>query len=72
MAMNLGKFGEMVRPGEAWHAAVHEGCKDLHGRATEQQQSGKPPLWGVIPALDSLYFVLQKRLKYWEDLHTGI
>ena len=23
MAMNLGKFGEMVRPGEAWHAAVH-------------------------------------------------
>ena len=26
--MNLGKFQEMVRDREAWHAAVHGGCKE--------------------------------------------
>ena len=26
MNMNLGKFGEMVRDKEAWHAAVHAGA----------------------------------------------
>ena len=44
MNMNLGKFQEMVRAREAWRAAVHEGCKDLHEWVTEQQQSGKTPL----------------------------
>ena len=28
MDMNLGKLREMVRNREAWHAAVHWGCKE--------------------------------------------
>ena len=28
MDMNLGKLQEMVRSREAWHAAVHWGCKE--------------------------------------------
>ena len=29
MDMNLGKFWEMVKDREAWHAAVHEVAKSL-------------------------------------------
>ena len=43
MAMNLGKFGEMVRPGEAWHAAVREGCKaSMDGRLNNSKAASLP------------------------------
>ena len=34
MSMSLSQLWEIVKVREAWHAAVHGGCKDL---ATEQQ-----------------------------------
>ena len=37
MDMNLGKFQEMVRDGEAWHAAVHGVTRVRHDLVTEQQ-----------------------------------
>ena len=36
--MNLGKFREMMRDREAWHAAVHGLQRAGHDWATEQQQ----------------------------------
>ena len=38
MHMNLGKFQEMVRDREAWHAAVYELQRVRYDLATEQQQ----------------------------------
>ena len=29
MDMSLSKFQEIVKDREAWHGAVHEGCKEL-------------------------------------------
>jgi len=36
--MNLGKFREMMRDREGWHAAVHGLQRAGHDLATEQQQ----------------------------------
>ena len=38
MDMKLGKFQEMVRDREAWHAAVHGSQRVQHNRETEKQQ----------------------------------
>jgi len=38
LGMNLGKFWEIVRDREGWHAAVHGGHRVGHNWATEQQQ----------------------------------
>ena len=39
MNMTLDKLQEMVRDGEAWHAAVRRGCRVGHDWVTEQQHS---------------------------------
>ena len=36
MHMNLGKFQEMVRDREAWHAAIYELQRVRHDLVTEQ------------------------------------
>ena len=36
--MNLGKFREMMRDREAWHAVVHRLQRVVNDWATEQQQ----------------------------------
>ena len=38
MDMNSGKFWEMVKGREPWHAAVHGSQRVGHDLATEQQQ----------------------------------
>ena len=39
MNMNLGKFQEMVKDREAWHAAVRGSQRVGHSWVTERQQS---------------------------------
>ena len=51
MGMNLGKFWEMVRDREVWHAEIHGAAKIQNDWASEQQQQ-----------LLSIYINLEKYL----------
>ena len=44
--MNLGKLRDMVRNREAWHAAVHWGCKESD--TTEQLNNNRYILWYTL------------------------
>ena len=52
--MNLGKFQEMVRDREAWHAAVHGGCKESDMTGWLNNNNNHLPNSKIFPILSHL------------------
>ena len=53
MDMSFSKLREMVKDREAWHAAVHGGCKDLD--MTEQMNNNNQFLKASLDCSKTLY-----------------
>ena len=56
--MNVSKLWEIVKDGEAWHAAVHGGCRIRHNLVIEQQQLLKG------------YYDISKLVHNWNEPHN--